>query len=943
MREDATELRAGRAFMATAVALALALLLQIEWLESAKQLFVWFSGISVALGFVAWLYAAPCLRDTSEAAEPEPAPPEMRVARLPSALLILSVVALAASLLLLFVDLKSRVGGWLWLAAVAGVLLSVAWLERRPRAKTAPDPARWRRAAIALGVVLFALLLRTYQLEHIPADLVDDESLIAEWGLAALHGAPIWEGATAERTTVFRKGGAAEPLPGCVVHAAVMQIAGENTFGLRFTASLAGAIGVGLLYLILRHFLGTGASLAGALLLAVCHTHLYWTRSGMTQALVTAAGAAVILFTLRGLRARGYLDWLLAGTFLGLAQHFYEGGRFLVPILVPFFLVLFVGQRGFARRHFVHVAAMALIATAVFAPLGFWYLGNPDSLLAITHGAYILEQPDYLADRFPGMSTAQIILAQLRQSLEGFTVHGDLGTFYPIWVPLLDPVVRALILVGILGFTLTPRAPYFLVSLWLWVPVAIACTVTTNPPPMSRLMLALPSVFAVAAAVLDRLGRLATRGFGATGATLATFLGALLLAGAALWNIDIFFVEYPAHFPGNTLTAASRLAAETGDAYKAYFVGPDLSSGAPTARFLAHAVVREDVQPDELPVQDRGRRGGLFLMPPEAAEVVDRLRELYPGGQLSEHRRPDGELLLLAYRVELEELQRALGAEAAWRDPEMRFGWAGSRTDEFGEARALAVGADGTIYVADAGNRRVAVFDRDGRFVRNIGAASSGKGSVGEVSAIAVERDGNLLTIDRAKRSLKRLRGDGEPVGRLGNARMFDDPVSVAVAPDDTIVVLDAARSAVVRLSPRGEEIARAGELGSGPGQFANALAVAVGGDGRVYVADYGNGRVQRLAPDLTYETEWPIPHAEVRPEQILAADGAIYVADPEGHRVQRFTRDGEQEFDVGAPGTSSTRLGWPVAVAVDHKGAVYVLDNERASVYRFDVPLKQD
>src|SRR6185295_12689657 len=117
-----------------------------------------------------------------------------------------------------------------------------------------------------------------------------------------------------------------------------------------------------------------------------------------------------------------------------------EGGRFLVPVLAPFFLLLAVTDRGFLRRHFLHVVGMALMSAAVFAPLGFWYLANPEALLAITHGALIFEQTEYLESRYPDMTTAQVVLAQLRRSLEGFTVHGDLGTFYPIWVPLIDPV-----------------------------------------------------------------------------------------------------------------------------------------------------------------------------------------------------------------------------------------------------------------------------------------------------------------------------------------------------------------------------------------------------------------------------------------------------------------------------------------------------------------------
>ena len=91
-----------------------------------------------------------------------------------------------------------------------------------------------------------------------------DEALIAEWGMTAVHGTPLWDGSAAERTTIFRRGGAAEPMLGCAIHGAVMAIAGENVFGLRLTAAIAGAIGVGLLYLLLLEFLRPGAALGAS-------------------------------------------------------------------------------------------------------------------------------------------------------------------------------------------------------------------------------------------------------------------------------------------------------------------------------------------------------------------------------------------------------------------------------------------------------------------------------------------------------------------------------------------------------------------------------------------------------------------------------------------------------------------------------------------------------
>ena len=53
----------------------------------------------------------------------------------------------------------------------------------------------------------------------------------------------------------------------------------------------------------------------------------------------------------------------------------------------------------------------------------------------------------------------------------------------------------------------------------------------------------------------------------------------------------------------------------------------------------------------------------------------------------------------------------------------------------------------------------------------------------------------------------------------------------------------------------------RCGAHGSGAGEFLGPKGIAVDpSSGRLYVADTGNGRVQRLSPDGTPEASWWLP-----------------------------------------------------------------------------------
>jgi len=64
------------------------------------------------------------------------------------------------------------------------------------------------------------------------------------------------------------------------------------------------------------------------------------------------------------------------------------------------------------------------------------------------------------------------------------------------------------------------------------------------------------------------------------------------------------------------------------------------------------------------------------------------------------------------------------------------------------------------------------------------------------------------------------------------------------------VYVADWGNDRVQKLSPTGDHIATFGSSGSGDGQLTRPSSVAVDGDGNVYVADWGNNRVQMFASD---------------------------------------------------------------------------------------------
>ncbi len=128
------------------------------------------------------------------------------------------------------------------------------------------------------------------------------------------------------------------------------------------------------------------------------------------------------------------------------------------------------------------------------------------------------------------------------------------------------------------------------------------------------------------------------------------------------------------------------------------------------------------------------------------------------------------------------------------------------------------------------------------------------------------------------------------------------------------------------------------GGPGSGDGQFDGPRGAAVDGEGRIYVADTGNNRVQIFDPALGHVDTFGVRGSSdgefMNPGAVAvdASSGAIYVADTDNHRVKVFNRAGAYVEDV--PGSFS----YPSGVAVDGTtGYVYVADRLNNMVRVFD------
>ncbi|WP_437940887.1 SMP-30/gluconolactonase/LRE family protein [Sorangium sp. So ce341] len=181
-------------------------------------------------------------------------------------------------------------------------------------------------------------------------------------------------------------------------------------------------------------------------------------------------------------------------------------------------------------------------------------------------------------------------------------------------------------------------------------------------------------------------------------------------------------------------------------------------------------------------------------------------------------------------------------------------------------------------------------------------------------------------------------------LGCAASPEQLDRPTNVAFGLDGDVYVADGYNHArIARFSAGGELLSEWGEKGFGRGQFDTPHGIATDDEGRVYVADRENARVQVFSADGGYLAQWKSA-ALGRPWAIaFGPDRHLYVVDggdqdperPRGH-VLRIDLDGQIVDRWGTSGDGPGEIDWGHGIAVGQDGSVYVTSLRGRGVQKF-------
>ena len=180
-------------------------------------------------------------------------------------------------------------------------------------------------------------------------------------------------------------------------------------------------------------------------------------------------------------------------------------------------------------------------------------------------------------------------------------------------------------------------------------------------------------------------------------------------------------------------------------------------------------------------------------------------------------------------------------------------GQAGTEPGQLGYVSDVVQDADGFYYVAEFGeNQRISKFDSEGRFVKCWGSSGSEPGQFARARALAIGPDGNLYVADACNHRIQIFSRDGELLRHWGTPGsepgQLSYPYDLAFAKGGKeLYVIEYGNHRVQKFTLDGVSLGTWGGPGREPGRLCSPWALAVDSRGKVHVIDSENHRVQRI------------------------------------------------------------------------------------------------
>ena len=193
------------------------------------------------------------------------------------------------------------------------------------------------------------------------------------------------------------------------------------------------------------------------------------------------------------------------------------------------------------------------------------------------------------------------------------------------------------------------------------------------------------------------------------------------------------------------------------------------------------------------------------------------------------------------------------GGPGAERGTALAGPGAGTPGDLFNQPSDVAWDSAGDIFVADGyGNSRIAKFDKDGRFLKSWGSKGSEQGKFDKLTSVAVDAQGNVYGADRGNKRIQVFDTDGNYKSSITE---IGSPWAICISPgahpylysSDSNEMNSMDNGAIYKMELDGKVLGKFGEAGKLMKQFGTVNEIDCRKANELYVGEVLNWRVQKL------------------------------------------------------------------------------------------------